>query len=274
MPTPTPPALETEFGSRLLVLADGRPGLRGSLHITATEPPATEPATSNLQPATPPAVLDFIASDNTLDRYDEVIEASGWNLTNYRRNPVFQNSHKYGDVIFTLGKALITEVRGTALFQRIQFAVDVNPMAKIAYGLYKAGCLSAVSVGFIPIRWEQGTQDAPYRRKYLEQELLELSAVAVPANPNALVMGLKSGALVKADLEDALALVRSLASAMSDQSDQSDASSSLAGLLATGKHFCSSQATLPTHAGAPGAESHGAQLLQLARTLNTVLLGA
>src|SRR5947209_5969835 len=90
--------------------------------------------------------LDFVSSDSTLDRYGEIIQASGWKLENYQRNPVFQNSHQYGDILFTLGKALITEVRtlprstldappSTCLFQRIQFACDINPMAKIAYGL-------------------------------------------------------------------------------------------------------------------------------------------
>ena len=98
--------------------------------------------------------LDFVSSDSTLDRYGEIIQASGWKLENYQRNPVFQNSHQYGDILFTLGKALIMEVRGGQLFQRIQFACDINPMAKIAYGLYKGKFLNAVSVGFVPIRWE------------------------------------------------------------------------------------------------------------------------
>src|SRR5207249_11767743 len=111
--------------------------------------------------------LDFISSDETLDRYGEIISASGWKLDSYRRNPVFQNAHKYGDIIFTLGKALITEVRvvGRAspsaplrhvLFQRVQFATNANPLARIAYKLYDGHFLSAVSVGFIPLRWENG----------------------------------------------------------------------------------------------------------------------
>src|ERR1043165_1246225 len=74
---------------------------------------------------------------------------------------------------------------GPYLFQRIQFAVDENPMARVAYGLYKGGFLNAVSVGFIPIRGDNGSQEKAYRRKFLEQELLEVSAVSIPANPNA-----------------------------------------------------------------------------------------
>jgi hypothetical protein len=44
--------------------------------------------------------------------------------------------------------------------------------------------------------------NVPYRRKYLEQELLEVSAVSIPANPNALALALKSGAIDKSDLQD------------------------------------------------------------------------
>jgi hypothetical protein len=220
--------LEKIFRDRLISLSDGRPGLRTVVPVTVHAPRSDAPRSDV-------PVLDFIASDETLDRYDEVISAAGWRLENYRRNPVFQNSHQYGDIIFTLGKALVTEVRSVAsvrsvLFQRIQFATDVNPMARIAYGLYKGGFLNAVSVGFVPLRWEdlparsaecgvrsegpsvhsalRTPQSALPRRRYLEQELLEVSSVAVPANPNALVLGLKSGAIEAGDLRDLAELVK------------------------------------------------------------------
>jgi len=83
-------------------------------------------------------------------------------------------------------------------------------MAKITYGLYRGNFLNAVSVGFIPLRWENGGADAGYRRKFLEQELLEVSAVGIPANPNALQLGLKSGAIEKSDLGELLDLLRSM----------------------------------------------------------------
>ena len=87
-------------------------------------------------------------------------------------------------------------------------------MAKIAYGLYKGKFLNAVSVGFIPLKWENGTPGSAgipageFRRKYLEQELLEVSAVGIPANPSALQLGLKAGAIEKGDLQDTLDLLR------------------------------------------------------------------
>ena len=197
-------------------------GFRGTHHAPA------DAAASGIGDNSCNPCLDFISSDATLDRYGEIISAAGWELESYQRNPVFQNAHQYGDIIFTIGRALITEIRSSPaappllgeragvrassptphLFQRIQFAADVNPMAKIAYGLYSGKFLSAVSVGFIPVAWENGTKDTPYRRKYIAQELLEVSAVAIPANPNALALGLKSGALEKSDLRDLADLLR------------------------------------------------------------------
>jgi len=150
-------------------------------------------------------------SDATLDRYGESITAAGWKLENYQRNPVFQNAHQYGDILFTLGRAVTTEIRAGKLVQRIQFATDANPMARIAYNLYKGKFLTAVSVGFIPIKWEDGSESSSSsipRRRYLEQELLEVSAVAIPANPNALALGLKSGAIEKSDLKALADLLR------------------------------------------------------------------
>ena len=192
--------MQNELSDRYIPLATGVQGLRGTLQIKIQEPSALDSGPSA-------HVLDFVASDETLDRYNEVISASGWNLANYQRNPIFQNNHQTGDIIHTLGKALITEVRNGQLLQRVQFATDVNPMAKIAYGLYKGSFLNAVSVGFVPLRWENGTEKTAYRRKYIEQELLEVSAVGIPANPNALAMAYKSGAVAKSDLRDLADLI-------------------------------------------------------------------
>lgn len=186
----------------LIDLPGGSKGVRRQI-----TPKATIPDDANGEP-----IIDFRSSDETLDRYGEIVVATGWDLTNYKKNPVVQNAHNYWSITDTLGKSIITEIRGTELFQRVKFAVEENPLAKIAYGLYRGGFLNAVSVGFIPKRWENGSDKAGYRRKYLEQELLEVSAVGIPANPNALALGLKSGAIERKDLNEAYKLLKHLAS--------------------------------------------------------------
>jgi hypothetical protein len=204
--------LQTEFPDRLLTLSTGHPGLRSTVTVETRE--------TEIRDNSGNSCLDFVSSDETLDRYSEIISVSGWRLDSYRRNPVFQNSHQYGDITFTLGKALVTEIRpgesptpqsairSPHLFQRVQFAVHANPIARIAYNLYKGKFLNAVSVGFIPVRWENGTEQTPFRRKYVEQELLEVSAVAIPANPSALALAYKSGAVAKSEIQNTIDLLR------------------------------------------------------------------
>src|SRR5947207_11023827 len=106
--------LTNEFSERLVTLCDGREGLRGGMQVEVRAPGLRDNSCNSC--------LDFVSSDETLDRYDEIISASGWQLANYQRNPVFQNAHQYGDIIFTLGKAVVTEVREGRLYQRIEFA--------------------------------------------------------------------------------------------------------------------------------------------------------
>jgi hypothetical protein len=233
--TTSPSTLNSQLATGLIPLSNGRPGLRGTLQVTASVPPPSASADGPPHHGPEAPILDFVASDETLDRCDEVIAAEGWRLEHYRRNPVFQNAHQYGDILFTLGKALITEVRTGArpgkpaardaqpsayLYQRIEFAVEANPLARIAYRLYAGQFLNAVSVGFIPLRWRDGAGQASSpagsegvapgapRRVYLEQELLEVSAVGIPANPNALALGLKAGAIAKSDLRETLEVLR------------------------------------------------------------------
>jgi len=258
-PLPNSIATSSDRPLRLALLCDGRPGLRAALDVQVSSPPGAE--------AEHRPIIDFVASSQALDRYGEVIVPAGWQLEHYRRNPVFQNAHQYGDVIFTLGKALITEVRDVSgrstLFQRIEFATEINPMARIAYGLYRGKFLNAVSVGFIPIRWENGNAEAGYRRKYLEQELLEVSAVGIPANPEALQLGLQAGAVERADVQALLDLLRTLPAA--------SASGANPPVTFSSPEFCSDPAAANTHSSARGVPGNGAQLLQLARALRNLL---
>lgn len=192
----------------------------------------------------PGAIIDFRSSDETVDRYREVIAAAGWKLDNYKKNPVVQNAHRYGHVLDTVGKSIVTEVRGDHLYQRVQFAVDENPIAKITHGLYKGGFLSAVSVGFLPVKSEKGSQELGYNRRFTEQELLEVSAVGIPANPNALKLGYDQGAIEKSDLKELHQLLKS---------------------------FCSDDAGIQTDSRAQGPDANGARLLQLLNATSSML---
>jgi hypothetical protein len=117
-----------------------------------------------------------------------------------------------------------------------------------------------VSVGFIPIRWENGTASSGFRRKYLEQELLEVSAVGIPANSEALQLGLKAGAIQKSDLRELLELLRAALgpSAQSPMLEPQSISSS-------------HSAGADSDTSALGVGANEAQWLQLAREVRCVL---
>ena len=253
-----------ELDNRLIQLPTGVQGLRAELPV-AVEPDAADAD-----------ILHMRASDETLDRYQEMIAASGWRLENYRRNPVIQNAHQYGDIIFTIGQALKTWVNGKELLQTWKFASRENPFAKIARDLYRGGYLRAASVGFVPIRWENGGEKAGYKRKYVEQELLEVSAVGIPANPNALALAVKDGAVEKSDLRELGAILRHLECggstplSISNAKPRTDAHSAsefkaVSSHRTPNQEFCNDQAGPAAAARAPGRGTDGAQWLQLVR---------
>ena len=141
------------------------------------------------------------------------------------------------------------------MLQTWKFASQENPFAKIARDLYRGGYLRAASVGFVPIRWEDGKDKSAFKRKYVEQELLEVSAVGIPANPNALALAVKDGAVEKSDLRELGVIIRHL-----DAIPERGVNTAL-----QSKKFCNDQAGLAADARAPGRETDGAQWLQLVR---------
>jgi HK97 family phage prohead protease len=214
-----------EFGKRLTTLRDGRQGLRTGLTCEVREPQGDEP------------ILDFIASDETVDRYNEVIELGGWQLDNYRRNPVVLDSHDYYSIASVLGRSDEVAIDDGKLRNRVRFALD-NPMGTMAYKLARGGFIRSESVGFIPIEWVRGNEAAgePYRT-YKKQELIEISLCAVPANPGATMSAaLKSGAVRRDDIKE------------------------LAEFL---KRFCSDEAEPNRDPGARAVGFDGAQLRQV-----------
>lgn len=133
-------------------------------------------------------LLEAVVSDETKDRYGDVIRAAGWRTANYLKNPVILWAHDYSSP--PIGRATEVSVRDKRLVKVIEF--DTREFAQEVFRLYADDFLSAFSVGFMPLKWEKVYEGEGDERKFvgfefLEQELLESSAVPVPANPNALV---------------------------------------------------------------------------------------
>ncbi|MFJ7738891.1 HK97 family phage prohead protease [Lysinibacillus sp. NPDC097287] len=129
--------------------------------------------------------LRFIGSTEAQDRDGDTISVDGWELENYKKNPVFLWAHDYS--IPPIGKAIDVRVRNKQLIFDIEFARTDH--ANDIYELYRGGFLSATSVGFVGKEGKPTATGVHYTR----QELLELSAVPVPSNPTALQQAKEKG---------------------------------------------------------------------------------
>ncbi|MCK5016454.1 MAG: HK97 family phage prohead protease, partial [Candidatus Peribacteraceae bacterium] len=151
-------------------------------------------------------VLEIAGSTEDVDRMDDVIKSKGWQLGPFKKNPVFMWGHNYNQP--PIGKALKVWVdkETKRLMFNIEFAdAETYEFADTIFKLYKGGFLHATSVGFIPLDWEGKDEDNPYPKwegnVFTKQELLELSAVPVPANANALVTARDNGLITVKEFE-------------------------------------------------------------------------
>ena len=132
--------------------------------------------------------LTFVASTGEVDRHGDTVALDGWKLDEYRQNPVVLWAHDYRQPAIGLTEAVWNN--GRALLARMHFAP--TGFAKEVEGLYRQGYQRGVSVGFRPVRFEERRDlrsGALLGIQFLEHELLEISAVPVPANSQALLAG-------------------------------------------------------------------------------------
>jgi len=138
----------------------------------------------------------IVASDESVDRDGDSIKADGWDLTNFKKNPVIPWAHRYGDP--PVAKAADIKVEDGKLMIKAQFAAaDDYPFADTIYRLYKGGFLSAFSVGFKPTKWTTVDEPGRWGWDIEKAELYEVSAVTVPANPNAVALAVSKGVITE-----------------------------------------------------------------------------
>jgi len=144
---------------------------------------------------------EFTASTADIDRDGEVIDVAGWDLKNFKKNPVIMFAHDYRTL--PIGRATKIGVREGKLVNNVEFPPEgTYEFADIVERLVGAGFLKTESVGFMPKKWEDGDggEKTP-RRTYTKQELLEISIVPVPSNPNALMNAVKEGVITTKQLQ-------------------------------------------------------------------------
>lgn len=141
-------------------------------------------------------VIRFIASNERVDRAGDIIRVAGWRHADFDENGVFLSQHKSWED--PIGRTEVWKELGSkpALMASVTFpTAEVSEEGDRVYRLYRGGFMRAVSVGFRPTKTlivtdEEERADlglGKYGVVFEEQELLELSAVSIPANPDALM---------------------------------------------------------------------------------------
>ncbi len=117
--------------------------------------------------------MTAIASDESIDRVGDSLKVTDWDFKEFLKNPVLQAGHDYKPQ-YNIGIAKDLRVEG----KKVKFTPvfhDITRLSREIHEMFSKKFLRAWSVGLIPGK-EEGDKN----------ELLEVSAVAVPANSNAL----------------------------------------------------------------------------------------
>ena len=127
--------------------------------------------------------MDFVLSDESVDRMGDVIRADGWDLRQFKANPIALFGHSHDQI---LGVWENVRIEGKKLMGSLRLAKPgTSPLIDTVRSLLEQKILKSVSVGFQPI---ESTPRKSGGYDFTKSALHEVSVVAVPANPNALAV--------------------------------------------------------------------------------------
>ena len=121
-------------------------------------------------------IIEAVASFETEDRDGDVVMVNGIDLKNFKKNGPVLWSHRAD--LPAIGRVTKTWVDGKRLMMKILFD-KLDPFAAEISRKVKDGFIKALSIGFMFLEAEG--------QKITKSELLEVSFVNIPANPNATV---------------------------------------------------------------------------------------
>lgn len=139
--------------------------------------------------------FEVVASTEHRDRHGEVVKQDGWDLKNYKKNPIILWGHDYRSLDAVVGVATDIKIEDKKMIIKGVFA-STDSGQKLRK-LYDDGIIKTVSVGFIAKERNDENPD-----EIEKAELLELSFVSVPANPNALSLAKDLITVLSNDSED------------------------------------------------------------------------
>jgi HK97 family phage prohead protease len=128
--------------------------------------------------------MDFTLSNESVDRMGDIIRADGWDLTEFRKNPIALVGHDHTKIV---GVWENVKIVGKQLIGSLKLASPgTSELVDVTRRLIEQGILKAVSVGFQPVEATPRKSGEGY--DFTRSVLHEVSLVAVPANSSALAI--------------------------------------------------------------------------------------
>lgn len=140
--------------------------------------------------------VEAVVSSERPDRSGDIIRQGSWELRNFKKHPVLLAGHDYRLLTSQIGEWKNVRIEGKELVgTAVYYTGQGNEQADWGFQMAMKG-KAAFSVGFIPDmakaqrvrpRYKEGEEAAASGGwEFNGQELLEISQVTIPANPQAL----------------------------------------------------------------------------------------
>ena len=148
-------------------------------------------------------VIRFVCSTDGVKRDGNRLRNDGWDLESFSKNPVMLWSHDYSQPPVGSWRdwKVVKDGSESALVMTAKFAD--HDFADTVYNLYVDGHMRAVSIGWTPLEYEKlEDEDGNFVGfDFVKNELLECSAVPIPADPDALMQATARGLISGDQLE-------------------------------------------------------------------------
>lgn len=138
------------------------------------------------------SVGNFIVTTDSIDRHSERVLPSGAKIKSFKSNPVMLYNHLRPSFFspnanLPIGKWGNISI-GEKSIEMEAFISDGTDESRKVLELVKDGVIRTASIGFRPLKWSDDEKDKLPGQKGLtitEYELIEVSLVDIPANPDA-----------------------------------------------------------------------------------------
>lgn len=130
--------------------------------------------------------MEIVVCTAECDRQGDIVEPEGLDFENFKKNPVVLWAHDQSKP--PVGRVVEVTLHADQVCAVIEFAG--TEFALEIFNLYAQGYLNAWSIGFIPKRFKKLPKSDGGGVHVYEAEVVEISAVPVPANAQALTKAL------------------------------------------------------------------------------------